>query len=307
MHLKIFISILLYLLFNLLNKIIIKKDIKVALCSIVKNENLYIREFIEHYKKIGYNKIFIYDNNEKNGENLGDVINDYINSGFVNLIDFKEITPNKRPQIEAYIDCYSRNNKSFNWISFFDIDELLEINKKYRTIQDFLKDNIFEFCKNIKINWLEFSDDNKLYYENKPLQERFKIFNYEHISNKHIKSTVRGNLSVNYWKSAPTPHTSNLNIISCSSSGKKISSNSPFNYPPDYTNAKLKHYSYKSFEEICWKLKKGKADSTKIQNDIIIKNDFKRLYIENKHNIEKLKILYKVFNVSSVQNNETFF
>ena len=307
MYLKIFISILLYLLFNLLNKIIIKKDIKVALCSIVKNENLYIREFIEHYKKIGYNKIFIYDNNEKNGENLGDVINDYISSGFVNLIDFKEITPNKRPQIEAYIDCYSRNNKSFNWISFFDIDELLEINKKYRTIQDFLKDNIFEFCKNIKINWLEFSDQNKLYYENKPLQERFKIFNYEQIVNKHIKSTVRGNLPVNYWKSAPNPHSSDLNIISCSSSGKKISFDSPFNYPPDYTNAKLKHYSYKSFEEICWKLKKGKADSTKIQNDIIIKNDFKRLYIENKHNTEKLKILYKVFNVSSVQNDETFF
>ena len=307
MNLKIFISILLYLLFILLNKLILKKDVKVALCSIAKNENLYIREFIEHYKKIGYNKIFIYDNNEKNGENLGDVINDYINSGYVNLIDFKEIDPNKRPQIEAYIDCYSRNNKSFNWISFFDIDELLEINKKYRTIQDFLKDNIFEFCKNIKINWLEFSNENKLYYENKPLQERFKIFNYEHISNKHIKSTVKGNLPVNYWKSAPTPHSSNLNIISCSSSGKKISFDSPFNYPPDYTNAKLKHYSYKSFEEICWKLKKGKADSPKIKNDIIIKNDFKRLYIENKHNIEKLKILYKIFNVSLAQNNQTFF
>ena len=272
-----------------------------------QNENLYIREFIEYYKKIGYNKIFIYDNNDKNGENLGDVINDYINSGFVNLIDFKEIDQNKRPQIEAFIDCYSRNNKSFNWISFFDIDELLEINKKYRTIQDFLKDNIFEFCKNIKINWLEFSDENKLYYENKSLQERFKIFNYKQIVNKHIKSTVRGNLPVNYWKSAPNPHSSDLNVISCSSSGKKISFDSPFNYPPDYTNAKLKHYSYKSFEEICWKLNKGKADFPKIQNDIIIKNNFKRLYIENKHNIEKLKILYKIFNVSSVQNNQTFF
>ena len=40
----------------------LKNETKVCLCAIAKNENLYIREFIEHYKKIGYNNIFIYDN-----------------------------------------------------------------------------------------------------------------------------------------------------------------------------------------------------------------------------------------------------
>ena len=36
-----------------------KNNIKICLCAIAKNEILYIREFVEHYKKIGYNKIYI--------------------------------------------------------------------------------------------------------------------------------------------------------------------------------------------------------------------------------------------------------
>ena len=41
-----------------------KKKLKVCLCVIGKKENLYAREFVDYYRKIGYNNIFIYDNNE---------------------------------------------------------------------------------------------------------------------------------------------------------------------------------------------------------------------------------------------------
>ena len=61
-------------------------DIKICLCVITKNENLCVREFVEHYKNIGYNNIFLYDNNEKNGENVKEVINGYIQNGFVKLL-----------------------------------------------------------------------------------------------------------------------------------------------------------------------------------------------------------------------------
>lgn len=64
----------------LLNKIEIYKKNQhlsykgVALCVIAKNENLYINEFITYYKKLGIRKIFLYDNNDKYGENFTDVI-----------------------------------------------------------------------------------------------------------------------------------------------------------------------------------------------------------------------------------------
>ena len=52
-------------------------DIKVCLCTIGKEENLYVREYVEHYKKYNIDKIFIYDNNEINGEKFEEVLNDY--------------------------------------------------------------------------------------------------------------------------------------------------------------------------------------------------------------------------------------
>ena len=83
------IIILSFLFITFVFKNIKKKNIKICLCAIVKNENRYLREFIEYYKKLGYNKIILYDNNEKNGENLKEVIKDYILKNFVQIFDFR--------------------------------------------------------------------------------------------------------------------------------------------------------------------------------------------------------------------------
>lgn len=272
-----------------------KNNIKICLCAIAKNEILYIREFVEHYKKIGYNKIIIYDNNDEKDENIEEAIEDYIQNGFVKIIKLRVTNPDIIPQFYAYKDCYSRYNKFFDWLSFYDVDEFLEIDKKYNLIQDFLKDKTFEKCKNIKINWLIYFDKNILYYENKPVQERIRKYNYNDPSNIHIKSTVRGNLSKNYWEKMLTPHSSELKFTSCSSSGKKIKYDSPYNIPPDYTNAFLKHYKNKSFEEYCYKLKRGRADVNKTLSKVKFNNAYKYLLLKSKGNIEKSKIIYKIF------------
>lgn len=300
-YLKVIILFCLIVVKYYLYKKILKNDIKVCLCVIAKNENLYVREFVEHYKKIGYNNIFIYDNNDKNGEHFEEVINDYIQNGFVKIIDFRDKNENV-PQLDAYRDCYSRNSKIYNWISFYDMDEFLEINKKYNTIKDLLNDNIFDHCQNIKINWLMLVNYNILYFEDKPLQQRIKTIRYDDPSNKHIKSTVKGNLPINYWKIAGNPHSSNANITSCSSSGKIIDSDSPFNEPPDYKNAKLKHYYYKSFEEFCLKVERGKCDRTKNMSDHLSLDLYNKIYLDNKYNVEKLKIIKKIFNDSIFSN-----
>ena len=275
-----------------------KRKITICLCVIAKNENLYVREFVEYYYKIGYNKIFIYDNNDKEGETFNSIINDYIKKDFVELIDFRGRNSLSRPQFDAYKDCYFKNNKIYDWLSFFDMDEFLELNKKYKNIQDFLNDKIFEQCQNIKINWIIYYNKNNLYYKNIPLQQRITQFTYADLSNKHIKSTVRGNLSENYWNKMGNPHTSLLNFTSCSSSGEIVKFDSPYIFPPDYTNAKLKHYYYKSFEEFCIKIKRGKGDRPLTEKNKIIYQYFIDLYKKSKNNIEKTKIIKKIFNES---------
>ena len=54
------------------------KKSKICICSIGKNENLYAKEFVEHYKSIGIDKIFIYDNNDIQGESFETILSDYI-------------------------------------------------------------------------------------------------------------------------------------------------------------------------------------------------------------------------------------
>ena len=48
------------------------------------------------------------------------IIDDYIKSGFVELIYFKNI---EQPQLKAYNQCYERYNKLYDRLIFFDIDD----------------------------------------------------------------------------------------------------------------------------------------------------------------------------------------
>ena len=66
---KVTVLIFLSLLLFFETKFITISSTKVGLCIICKEENLYIKEFIEHYKNLGYNHIFICDNNDIDGEN----------------------------------------------------------------------------------------------------------------------------------------------------------------------------------------------------------------------------------------------
>ena len=55
-----------------------KKKSNICICSIGKNENLYIREYIEHYFRLGVDKIFIFDNNDIEDENFENNLIDII-------------------------------------------------------------------------------------------------------------------------------------------------------------------------------------------------------------------------------------
>lgn len=281
----IFLNFILIIFYDI-NK---KRLLKVCLCVIGKRENRYAKEFVEHYKKIGYNKIFIYDNNEINDEKFEDVIQNEIDKGFVSIINYRGL---KARQFHSYKDCYKNNNKNYDWLSFFDFDEFLELSPPFTVIQDYLGITKFKKCQNIKINWIYYGNKTSLYYENKPLEQRFKT--RIRIS-RCIKSTVRGNLSINYWSRAKNPHTSLNKFVSCSSSGKNVNYSTSIYSPPDVKFAYLKHYHDKSFEEFCIKIKRGNADSYNLH----LNKKLKEIFEKNKNNINKLKIMKRIFNIST--------
>ena len=165
---KLFYVIILIILIKI--KYINKNKIKTALCVICKDENKYIKEYINYYYHLGINKIFLYDNNDINGENFENIISIDIENKFVKLINYRGLY---KPQKKAYNDCYINNNKYYNWIAFYDADEFLSI-INYTNINKFLSLPKFNNCSSILINWKYYGDNNNLYYENFSVQKRFK-------------------------------------------------------------------------------------------------------------------------------------
>ena len=276
----------------------IKKNllIKVCLCTIGKRENLYASEFVEHYKKIGYDKIFIYDNNDINDEKFEDVLQKQISSNFVEIINYRGYRGKRQsPQTDAFIDCYDKNKNIYDWLSFFDFDEFLEL-KRNNNIKEYLSNKQFKKCANIKINWLVFSDNDLLYYENIPLQKRFTTPLYHDKANIFIKSTVRGNLKFNYWRSMNNPHSSSNYLTACNSIGNIINPTtfyvSSFNHEFSY----LKHYSTKTIEEYCNKIKKGRADLVVKFDHETLQNYFNFFFERNKKTKAKVDYFEKSFN-----------
>ena len=148
--LKIFINFIFILFFSFFLFI---RNIKVCICTYGKKENLYIREFVEHYKNYSVDKIFLYDNNEIGGEHFEDVINDYIETKYVDLYNFRG---KQTPLMEILNDCYKTNYKNYDWLIFYEIDEFLYIKEHYikdiNNIKEFLQLNRFKNCERIQLN-----------------------------------------------------------------------------------------------------------------------------------------------------------
>lgn len=231
---------------------------KVLLCCIGKNENRYVREFVEYYKKIGITKIRLYDNNDPDGEHFEEVIGDYIDDGFVEVIDYRG---RKVCQLQAYSDCYSLKKYEYEWITFVDMDEYITL-EKHKTIQEYLSQEKFSNYEIIKLCWLCYGDSGLIEYDNRPLQERFtqpapldaKLY-YNFPQNCSAKAIVRGGLNEIVWHDPHVPH---AQVRYCNAEGGDDGLG--FNTKMLYNEAYIKHYTTKTAVEFLQKIKHGAPD-----------------------------------------------
>lgn len=62
-----------------------------------------------------------------------------VQNGFVTIINYRGYRGiNINPQLRAYKDCYKKYNLIYDWLSFFDIDEYLQLILPNLKIQHFL-------------------------------------------------------------------------------------------------------------------------------------------------------------------------
>jgi hypothetical protein len=282
---------------------------KVASCSIVRLENSYIREFVEHQKNIGFDKVFIYDHNLPDGERLDEVIYDYIQSGFVAVIDFREGHKMGPAVMEAFQHCWDNYHEDFDWILFCDNDEFLTFTQD-KNVKEYLNRDNISTANIIKINWLCYDDNDLLYYENKPLNERFTRLccydtdnPYGFIENLHIKSFINCKTKNVDWINgcAHSPKIFNRNkfllydkIINGVGEICKAEDQSKLSkiFNPNFDLVYLKHFRMKTIEEYVTN-KINKLSKYGYSN---VYFDDKLFFKYNKKSVKKMVLYKKLIN-----------
>ena len=150
-----------------------------------KNENLYAREFIEYYMNLGVDHLFIYDDNDNFTEKIEDIL-DLKYKDKVSLYNAKQLNLNN--QSDAFTNCYENNLKIYDWFIMIDMDEYLYIVKD--SLKNYLTRIVFNKCDFIKVHWVNSKDNNLLYYDSRPLFERFPK---PYLKSIFIKSTIDTN------------------------------------------------------------------------------------------------------------------
>ena len=217
------------------------KHAKVAICAIGRLENRYAVEWVEHYKRLGVDHIFIYDNNRaEDGECFGESLFEYIESGFVSL--WAGMKPGTILQKQAYEEMYSIAS-DYEWIGFFDFDELVCI-EDGRDIHDFLDDYESDV---VSLNWMTMTDNGLTHYDERPMAERFTQGTGEDFEiNRHVKSFVRSGIN---GISFNDPHIPNAPVLQCENVLHERIEQIPIQPKVIHSVAYIKHYNTKTAEE----------------------------------------------------------
>lgn len=247
----------------------------IALVAIGRRENRYAREFVEHYLALGFDHIFICDNNHDGEEQFADVLQPYIDSHVVSIHDYRN---QEAIQAKAYNDMYAQYGDWYDWIAFFDFDEFLVMNNGM-SVKEWLSARPAE--KEVaKVNWMCMTDNNLIEDDGRPMMERFteampldRCVQYRRVpENNHVKSIVRGGLAKVRFKNPHVP------ITPCNQRPE------PFR-PYRYDDCLLKHFTTKTISEwIGNKMQKGVGDRSKENFDTKYRG---RFYLYNERTPEK--------------------
>lgn len=263
---------------------------RTLLCCIGRQENKYIREFVEYYKNLGFTNICLYDNNRKHEERFEDVIGDYIDSGYVILKNWRD---KELCQLHTYNDCYAAYQGDYDWFAFFDCDEFLTF-KRHDTVDEYLSQPKFSDYDVISVNWMCYGDNgiimsppsnSVLDVYTEPIQYDTRVLFTVPI-NTWIKVIVKSGSDMRF--DGCTSHFPSGNFRNCNAQGRLILNPSRF-LSYNYDEAWLRHYATKSTEDYALKLLRGYPDY--IVDDRQVKNLIVNYYFQmNRPTNDKVRL-----------------
>lgn len=233
---------------------------KIALVCIAKNEDNYIEEWVNYNFKLGFDDIFIYENDWRCHLEMDNL--------------YKIPADGDDMQVAAYNRFIQNFYDKYDWVAFFDVDEFLVL-KKHSNVKNFIND--YTDYESIGINWALFGDSGLSFEGDYSVLNRFTRRQSD--INIHIKCIVKLDKRVRMDIHNP------INISIVNTEHKKFTG--PFNKNGNYDTAQLNHYFCKTFDEWQDKKNRGRADKRRSDKGYIRKDtDF------HGHNLNEIEDHY---------------
>lgn len=230
-----------------------KPNYKLSICAIIKNENVYLEEWINYYLLIGVEHFYLYDNESKIP--IKDTLKELKLDSHTTVRKIK----GQGQQMNAYADCVKRFGASSQWIAFVDMDEFIVPKAYPHNLADFLDD--YRDYGALNINWVIFGSNGHKKRTNKPQLESFVLRSEDNFyKNRHTKCIIQPKFA----ERCDNPHYFYYK-------DKKLAVNENFEpvvgaYSDVSVNKiQINHYYCRSEEEYLEKIGRGAGDMVRVR------------------------------------------
>lgn len=228
---------------------------RAGIVAIAKDENSYILEWLAYHLAIGFEHIWVYDN--ESATPLSRVVSRAAARAHVTILRWPNAASG-RTQIEAYNHFRRRFGRNVTWAAIIDLDEMICL-KQDRTIQAFL--NRFDDATGIALNWRFFGSSGHPTQAPGLMIERFRrAAPSEHEINAGVKSLHRLD-SVAFLMPHHALYRDREAVFSAS--GSPVPNDWRIELEPEnFAVAQVNHYFVKSTEEWDRKIRRHKGYSS---------------------------------------------
>jgi hypothetical protein len=226
-------------------------DDELSIVAILKNEALYVREWIEYYRLLGATRFYIYDNDSQ--DSVKEVISDYIDSGIVVFKCF----PGKYRQNIAYTDAINNYASRTRFMAVVDLDEFIVPIDDKLTLIDVLKNIVRRrpYAAGVAIPWLMYGSS---HHKRRP--EGLVIDNYLYRAQDSFMLNVKTVFNPRLASGYNNPHYPiyKYGAFSINENGHIVIGK--FDHRKSCKQIRINHYFTKSEEEFRAKVARGTAD-----------------------------------------------
>jgi hypothetical protein len=255
---------------------------KTCIVAIGRYEGDYVEEWVNYHLNLGFDHIYLGDNNFDNPERMEVILNKYIKDGKVSVYDCRNEFYHVAGQCKFYMQMYRNEELSqYDWILYIDIDEFFTLSDKFKNVHEYLSQDHFKDFDVIKINWKVMTDSGRLFQTNEPVLERFTIPMNNYVpdpasklvncptperKNATIKSFIRPNLAKDFIMDPHTIITNEKQLRYCNNVGELQIKKFPADYELysiytreiNHKDAYIRHFQTKTVEEyVKYKMKRG--------------------------------------------------